>query len=103
LFLKLLMSVSNAYVERYGNISFNSKYAVVWRLLCPSSMAHQTIHIEIMRKIRKFSGRVLTRFEGSPSIADDMYTCALFSMLSNSELEYFRGIRLNLTMEDKSG
>jgi hypothetical protein len=99
----LLMSVSTAYVEGDGSISFNSKYAVMWKLLFPSSIAYQNIRIEIMRKIRKFSGMVLPRFEQSPSIADDMYKCARFSMLSNSELEYFRGIRPNLSVEDKCG
>jgi hypothetical protein len=103
LFLNLLVSVSTAYVEGDGSISFNSKYAVMWKLLFHSSIAYQNIRIEITRKIRKFSGMILPRFEQSPSIADDMYKCARFSMLSNSELEYFRGIRPNLIMEDKYG
>jgi hypothetical protein len=88
-----------------GNISLNSKYAVMWRLLCPSSIAYQNIPIETVRKLRKFSGMVLSRFERSLSTADDMHTCARLSMLcfpvcylissksyysrSNSEFEYF--------------
>jgi hypothetical protein len=99
----LFLSVSTAYVEGDVNISFNSRYVVMWRLMYTSSIAYQNIHIEIKRNITKFSGRILLRFERRPSTADDMYTCAHFSMLSNYELEYFGGIRPSLTMEFKSG
>ena len=69
------MSVSTAYVEGDQNISFKSKYAVTWEILCHSSIVYQNIRIEIIGKI-KFSGRILPTFERSPSTAEDMHTCA---------------------------
>jgi hypothetical protein len=44
---------STACVEGDENISLNSKYAVMWRLLFPSSIAHQNIRIEIRRNVTK--------------------------------------------------
>ena len=53
-FLKLLMSVSTTYVEGDGNSSFNSKYAVMWKLLCHITQLSISTHAQLQRHRLKF-------------------------------------------------